>query len=118
MWGIGDAYLLASHACCKGDGFVREYREADLAFLSNYLDSICTGAVVSNETPRTTARQTVLEAECRRHGILTAVQTSTVGMVAGNMYNWSEYFLQQVNLVRCKVIEISSTGYITLNSPG
>ena len=118
MWRIRHTYFLTPLTCCKCNGFVREYRETNLTILSNYLNTVCPGAVMTHKAPRATTRQTVLEAECRRHGILTAVQTSTVCMVAGNMYNWSEYFLQQVNLVRCKVLEISSSGSITLNSPG
>ena len=116
VWILNNNFFF-SVACLKNDGVIRKYREAYTSLFSNQFYLVCLGALMSNKAPTATSWESVLKSEGCRHSILCLIQTSSVSMKSGNVDYRTEEFLQQIQLVWGKVVEISSSGNIALYTP-
>ena len=117
MIGILDYDFLLTVACLKNDGVICKHREAYASLFSNQFYLVCLGTLMSNKAPTATSWESVLKSEGCRYRILGLIQSTSVSMKSGNVDNRPEEFLQQIQLVRSKIVEISSSGNITLYTP-
>ena len=117
MIGILNYDFLLTVACLKNDGVICKHREAYTSLFSNQFYLVCLGAFMSHKTPTATSWESILESEGCRHRILGLIQSASVSMKSGNVDYWPEEFLQQIQLVWGKVVEISSSGNIALYTP-
>ena len=69
------------------------------------------------KAPRAAARQSALEAEAGAYAVLGLIQAGTVGAHAFSLDYHPEDVLQQVELVRSKVVEITAPGNVGLQTP-
>lgn len=117
MVGILDNDFLSSVACLKNDGVVCKHGEAYTPLFSNQFYLVGLGTFVSDKAPAAASRKAVLESEGSRYRVFCLIKPASVSVKSGNIDYWPEKFLKQVYLVRGKVVEISSSGNIALDTP-
>jgi len=118
VWRIGHGDLLIAITRLQTDGLIVEDRETHLSLCAYYLDTILAGTLVSHVAPRARARQTILETERCTHGILCIVVSTAIGAYSASLEDYSENILQEVELMGSHIVEITSSGYLRLESPG
>ena len=96
---IGDCNILFTQTGLQTDGVIVEHRETDLSLRTDYLDTILTGALMSNIAPRATARHTILKTETGTHGILCIVIATPIASYTTSLENHTEHILKKIQLM-------------------
>ena len=117
VWRIGHGDLLIAIARLKADGLIVEHRETDLPLSSYYLYTVLAGTLMSHIAPRARARQTILERERGAHGILSIVESSTIGTDASSLEDNTKDILKEIELMGSHIVEITASGNLRLESP-
>ena len=116
--GVLDVEFYTALLCLQYDGFVGEDREAQLSLVAAQLDTVGACALVADKAPGAAAGQAVGKLEGCADGVLRLIESTSVAAETFCPDNGSEDFLQEVNLVGSKVVEVATTSYITLHAPG
>ena len=101
----------------QGYGLVGEDGEADLPFVADKLDAVGACAVVRDEAPRAAARQPVGKLEGGANAVLCLVEPAAIGAETVGTHNRAEEFLQEVYLMRGKVVEVAAASNVALHTP-
>lgn len=72
---------------------------------------------MGNKAPWTTADQSVVELEAGAQRIFGRIKPSTIALISAGFEDAAEHILQQVDLMRGEVIEVTATGNISLYTP-
>lgn len=114
---IRHLYNRTSLAIDENDWFVSEHGERERTLVTDNFDTVFLSTLMPNEAPTSTARNTTLKEEARRHGIFRLIEMGTVRRIAMCSGDDSEDVLQEVDLVRSQVVEVATTGDVGLQSP-
>ena len=94
-------------------------RESHTSLVADDFHPIFPGTLVTDKAPRSTAGKAVFEKEAGTNRVFGLVEVGAVGTIAMSARDDTEHVLQQVELMRSKVVEITaSTCYIGLKAPG
>ena len=115
---VGYNNLFLSTLSVQHDRFIVKHREHNLTLRAHNRDSVPSSRFMRHETPRRTARQTIAETETCIERVLHLIQSRHVLAETLSLHNRTKPILQQVNLMRRKVIEITATTcHFRLQSP-
>ena len=118
MFGIADANFFTSSFGVQTDRFVSKHREADHSFISDDFDTVLTGRIMGNKAPGAAANQSVIKLKASAQCIFGGVKPSAVAFISAGFEDAAEHVLQQINLVRGKIIKVTASCNISLYAPG
>ena len=114
---VGDRDVRLSLPVDEVEWRIVENGKGKLSAIAQDQDTVFPCAFVRHKTPRPGGRHAIVEAHRGRHGVFGSIQPSAVGRVARSLHDGSEELLQKVQLMRCEVVEIPSSGNVGLQAP-
>ena len=82
MGGVVYPYLFASPFGVQGNGVVSKDRETNHPFVTDNLDAVFSGGIISHETTGAAAHQSVIEFETSAQRIIGRIKSAPVAFVA------------------------------------
>lgn len=117
MLGIGNRDFMTAFAGLENNGTVGEDGKAYPAFFAYQLNLVGLGTLVTYKAPAAAAWKAALEGECCRYCIFGLVKSAKVGTETIDVNNGAKKLLEQVQLMRCQIVEITASGNVALHSP-
>ena len=109
MWGIGNADELVLVFGVEVDGEVVEDGEGNGAVAADDGDAVGACGFVCHEAPGGCSRDARMELEAGVDGVFHFVDASHVGAESFGFDDVAEHLLEEVDLVRCQVVEVAAT---------